>query len=178
LIRYELTEGFWSGIVAITSNKLRSLLTVLGIVIGVGSVLGMTAVDDGAKSILMEEVKRIGGVDNFSIYRPRHIRKGDRWIRNPSKHNLKLESATTIEAESPLVESVTSCVQRHGGRVASANGSELPDVTFHGIDWTRGSAYQRRGRKRAEISFHIRAVYGYWYLGTERQNNEAEIQFG
>ena len=122
----------------------------------------------------MEEVKRIGGVDNFSIYRPRHIRKGDRWIRNPSKHNLKLESATTIEAESPLVESVASCVQRHGGRVASANGSELPDVTFHGIDWTRGSAYQRRGRKRAEISFHIRAGYGYWYLGTEKQNNEVE----
>ena len=42
-----LTEGFWSGIAAITSNKLRSLLTVLGIVIGVGSVLGMIAVDDG-----------------------------------------------------------------------------------------------------------------------------------
>ena len=30
-----LTKAFWSGIVAITSNKLRLLLTVLGIVIGV-----------------------------------------------------------------------------------------------------------------------------------------------
>lgn len=91
-----LTKAFWSGIVAITPNKLRLLLTVLGIVIGVGSVLGMIAVGDGAKSILMEEVKRIGDADNFSIYRPSHIRKGDRWILNPSKHNLKLEDATNI----------------------------------------------------------------------------------
>ena len=65
-------------------------------VIGVGSILGMIAVGDGAKSILMEEVKRIGDADNFSIYRPSHIRKGDRWIRNPSKHNLKLEDATNM----------------------------------------------------------------------------------
>ena len=102
-------------------------------VIGVGSILGMIAVGDGAKSILMEEVKRIGGADNFSIYRPSHIHKGDRWVRNPSKHNLKLEDATIIGVESPLVESVALCVQRHGGRVESANGSELPGVTFHGI---------------------------------------------
>ena len=86
-----LTKAFWSGIVAITSNKLRLLLAVLGIVIGVDVGVG-----DGAKSILMEEVKRIGDADNFSIYRPSHIRKGDRWIRNPSKHNLKLEDATNM----------------------------------------------------------------------------------
>jgi len=86
-----LTKAFWSGIVAITSNKLRLLLTVLGIVIGVDVDVG-----DGAKSILMEEVKRIGDADNFSIYRPSHIRKGDRWILNPSKHNLKLEDATNM----------------------------------------------------------------------------------
>ena len=53
-------------------------------------------VGDGAKSILMEEVKRIGGADNFSIYRPSHIHKGDRWVRNPSKHNLKLEDTTNM----------------------------------------------------------------------------------
>lgn len=88
-----LTKAFWSGIVAITSNKLRLLLTVLGIVIGVDVGVG---VGDGAKSILMEEVKRIGDADNFSIYRPSHIRKGDRWILNPSKHNLKLEDATNM----------------------------------------------------------------------------------
>ena len=75
--REELNRRFWSGIVAIKSNKLRSLLTVLGIVIGVGSVLDMIAVSDGAKSILMEEVKRIGCADNFSIYRPQpHTQKG------------------------------------------------------------------------------------------------------
>ena len=70
-----LIEGFWAAIVAISANKLRSLLTVLGIVIGVSAVLGMIAVGDGAKTILINEAIRFGGADNFSIYR-----KG--WIRN------------------------------------------------------------------------------------------------
>jgi len=39
-----LIEGFWAAMVAIAANKLRSLLTVLGIVIGVSAVLGMMVV--------------------------------------------------------------------------------------------------------------------------------------
>ena len=128
-----LIEGFWAAMVAIVANKLRSLLTVLGIVIGVSAVLGMIAVGDGAKTILINEAIRFGGVDNFSIYRKGWIRKSDRWVPNPSSHYFKLEDATMIEAGSPSVENVTSCALRHNGRVQSPNGSELRGVSFHGI---------------------------------------------
>ena len=42
-------EGFSVGFAAIHANKMRSLLTMLGIVIGIASVLAMIAIGDGAK---------------------------------------------------------------------------------------------------------------------------------
>ncbi|MEE3194270.1 MAG: ABC transporter permease, partial [Candidatus Poribacteria bacterium] len=64
-----ISEGILAGIVAIFSNKLRTTLTMLGIVIGVGSVLSMISIGDGAKAIVMEEANRFGGADQFSLYR-------------------------------------------------------------------------------------------------------------
>ena len=49
-----LAESIAAGASALSSNKLRSLLTMLGIIIGVGSVLAMISVGDGAKAIVME----------------------------------------------------------------------------------------------------------------------------
>jgi len=45
----KLSEGFSIGLRAIGINKMRSLLTMLGIIVGVASVLAMIAVGDGAK---------------------------------------------------------------------------------------------------------------------------------
>ena len=44
-----IVEGLSVGISAIRSNKMRSLLTTLGIIIGVASVLAMIAIGDGAR---------------------------------------------------------------------------------------------------------------------------------
>ena len=61
-------EGMIAGIFALGANKLRSLLTMLGIIIGVGSVLAMISVGDGAKAIVMEEANRFGGADQFYLW--------------------------------------------------------------------------------------------------------------
>ncbi|MBP9669631.1 MAG: ABC transporter permease [Candidatus Pacebacteria bacterium] len=53
---------------ALTVNKTRSLLTMLGIVIGIGSVIGMVALGQGAQSTIQANIQSIGS--NLLIVRP------------------------------------------------------------------------------------------------------------
>lgn len=63
-----IVEGISIEISAIRSNKLRSLLTTLGIIIGVAAVLAMIAIGDGAKTLVLDEVERFGGANMFKLY--------------------------------------------------------------------------------------------------------------
>ena len=79
-----LIEGISVGISAMRSNKLRSLLTMLGIIIGVASVLAMIAIGDGAKVIVLQDAQKLGGVNQFTMYRSSYKRVGSRWMPNRS----------------------------------------------------------------------------------------------
>ena len=77
-------EGISVGFSAIRANTLRSLLTMLGIIIGVASVLATIGMGNGAKQIVLQDAQKLGGANQFTLYRSNHIRKGDRWIPNRS----------------------------------------------------------------------------------------------
>lgn len=100
-------EGILSGLSIMRANKLRSILTILGIVIGIAGVIAMMSFGDGAKRLIMWEVEKVGGVSMFGVYRPGWIKQGNEWIRNRSHHYLKLEDAQIIQAECPSVEIAT-----------------------------------------------------------------------
>jgi putative ABC transport system permease protein len=56
--------NFWQALIealeSLTSNKLRSGLTILGIVIGVGAVIAMLAIGSGAQNSITGEIQGIG----------------------------------------------------------------------------------------------------------------------
>ena len=56
----KLGEGIFVGFTAIFANKMRSLLTMLGIVIGVAAVLAMIAIGDGAKLMVLQNLENLG----------------------------------------------------------------------------------------------------------------------
>ena len=126
-------EGMIAGIFALGANKLRSLLTMLGIIIGVGSVLAMISVGDGAKAIVMEEANRFGGADQFSIYRSSRIRKGRNWVTNRSKEYFTYDDVLAIEAEAPSVETVVPRIPVWGGATIQAKGGNEVRAGYHGI---------------------------------------------
>ena len=53
-------QSLWIAVEAITHNKLRAILTSLGIVFGVGSVISMLAVGKGAEQEILEQMKLLG----------------------------------------------------------------------------------------------------------------------
>ena len=128
-----ISESILSGIGAVLANKLRTTLTMLGIVIGVGSVLAMISIGDGAKAIVMEEANRFGGADQFSLYRSGHIRKGGRWVPNRSKEYFTYDDVLAIEAEAPSVETAVPRIPVWGGStIQGEDGNEIR-AGYHGI---------------------------------------------
>lgn len=103
----KLAENALVGLIAVSTNKLRSFLTMLGIVIGVAAVVGTIAIGEGARTLIMGEIEKVGGRTLFVVMRPSWVKKDDRWVRNPSREFLELEDALAIEALCPSVLEVT-----------------------------------------------------------------------
>ena len=51
---------------AVISNKVRSLLTALGIIFGVAAVIAMLAIGNGAQQEILEQIKLVG-VNNIVV---------------------------------------------------------------------------------------------------------------
>ena len=103
----KLAENAFVGLTAVSTNKLRSFLTMLGIVIGVAAVVGTIAIGEGARTLIMEEIEKVGGRTLFVVQRRNWIRKDGRWMRNPSREFLEFEDALAIETLAPSVREVT-----------------------------------------------------------------------
>jgi len=61
-----LSSNFYVAFDAVLSNKLRSILTALGIIFGVGAVIAMLAIGNGAQQEILEQIKLVG-VNNIVI---------------------------------------------------------------------------------------------------------------
>ncbi len=55
-----ITNLFKIALKAIGANKMRSFLTMLGIIIGVSSVIIMLALGTGSKATIMQEIEDVG----------------------------------------------------------------------------------------------------------------------
>lgn len=129
-----IIEGIFIGIAAIRSNKLRSLLTTLGIIIGIASVLAMIAIGDGAKEIVQQDVQKLGGANKLVIYRMGWKRVNNRWVRNRSNEYLKYGDVLAIGAECPSVKAVTSKVVNWSGVLIQAPGGTETRAGWAGVD--------------------------------------------
>ena len=133
-------EGLSVGVSAIRSNRLRSLLTMLGIIIGVAAVLAMIAIGDGAKAIVLQDAEKLGGVNQFTMYRSSYKRVGSRWMPNRSNEYFEFEDVLAIEAECPSVEVVVPRIPEwRGVLVQVADGSEAR-TGYNGVNHTFAAA--------------------------------------
>ena len=135
-----IVEAVSVGISAMLSNKMRSLLTMLGIIIGVASVLAMIAIGDGAKEIVRQDAQKLGGANQFFVFRSSYKRVNNRWVRIRSNEYLKYEDVLAIEAECPTVSAATPQIWNWGGVLIQASGGSEVRAGWNGVDATYDTA--------------------------------------
>ncbi len=124
-----LLEGIISGIQVLYSHKMRTLLTLLGVMIGVAAVIGMVSIGDGAKTIIMEDSEKIGGATMIRFYRTNHRHVGNRVVRFNSDEYFTLEDAEAIEEECPSVKyAIPSIPVFRGARVSAGAGLAMREM--------------------------------------------------
>ena len=135
-----IVEAVSVAISAMRSNKMRSLLTMLGIIIGIASVLAMIAIGDGAKAIVRQDAQKLGGANQFFVFRSSYKRVNNRWVRIRSNEYLKYEDVLAIEAECPTVSAATPQIWNWGGVLIQASGGSEVRAGWNGVDATYDTA--------------------------------------
>src|SRR5882757_6938640 len=87
---------------ALRRNKLRSVLTALGIIIGVGAVIAMVSIGNGAKAQVEAQIASLG--QNVILIFAGSITSGGSHGGYGSSGTLKLDDAEAIKREIPEVE--------------------------------------------------------------------------
>ncbi len=91
-----LTEAVWIALSSLRANRLRSVLTLLGIVIGVMTVITVISFISGLNSFVEEEVFNLGA-DVFVVNRtPAVAINEEDWIAARKRKNLYLEDAEAV----------------------------------------------------------------------------------
>ena len=129
-----LIEGISIGLAAIRANKMRSLLTMLGIIIGIAAVLAMIAIGDGAKEIVMNDVEKLGGATRITLYHTSYKRENNRWVRVRSNEYMKYGDAQAIEAECPSVSSVVPRIPDWRGVLIQGPDGHETYAGYNGVD--------------------------------------------
>lgn len=108
MTRAEFTENLWVALDTLRAHKVRSSLTLLGIVIGVASVIGVAAIINGLNKFISDKVEQLGsrtwfvgrmgfGMDPGRL--PERVRK---------RKYLEYDYAEKVKELAPAVEKITA----------------------------------------------------------------------
>lgn len=114
---------------AIAANKLRSFLTMLGIIIGVASVIAMMAIGQGSKKSIQANIAEMGS--NMIMIRPGQD-KGPGGAQQDASdmQTLKLKDYETLKEQSKYLAAISPSVNASGQFI---NGNNNTPSTIYGI---------------------------------------------
>ncbi|WP_295713235.1 ABC transporter permease [uncultured Mitsuokella sp.] len=103
------SESFIMALTSLYANKMRSLLTMLGIIIGVGAVIALVSVGMGVRSNVTSSIASLGS--NMLIISPGASNKGGVRGAAGSRQTLKYDDAKAIKSKVKDIDYVSPTVQ-------------------------------------------------------------------
>ncbi|MBP3354081.1 MAG: ABC transporter permease [Bacteroidales bacterium] len=129
-----ITNLFKIAMRALANNKMRAFLTMLGIIIGVASVIAMLAIGQGSKISIQNQISEMGA--NMIMIHPGADRRGGVRQDPSAMQTLKLENYETLRSEARLISSISPNVSASGQLIAGANNypSSVSGVSIDYLD--------------------------------------------
>ena len=113
---------------ALANNKLRGFLTMLGIIIGVASVITMLAIGQGSKRSIQAQISEMGS--NMIMIQPGADMRGGVRQDASAMETLKLQDYEDIVNETRYVSATSPSVNSSGQAIYGANNAP---TTVYGI---------------------------------------------
>ncbi len=132
----DIKESLFIALSALRTNKLRAVLTTLGIVIGVMTVIGMMTIVRGINATVEEQFEQIG-TNTFYIQKYPAVRVGRLDEKYRNREDLTVEHAEAIKERATLVSRVNPELYMWGQRVRYKGEKTNPDILLYGAseDW-------------------------------------------
>ena len=123
-----LTNLFKIAFKALSNTKLRGFLTMLGIIIGVGSVITMLAIGQGSKRSIQAQISEMGS--NMIMIHPGGDRRGGVRLDAADMESLKLKDLEAIQTQARYISYISPSVNSSGQAIFGANNTP---TTVYGI---------------------------------------------
>ncbi|HOU96560.1 MAG TPA: ABC transporter permease [Bacteroidales bacterium] len=123
-----LTNLFRIAIRALFRNKMRAFLTMLGIIIGVASVIAMLAIGEGSKRSITEEMSSMGS--NLIMIMPNFQQRGGVNLGASSSMALKYSDVTAIRNEAAFITAASPTVNANGQVIY---GNKNTQTSIYGV---------------------------------------------
>jgi putative ABC transport system permease protein len=110
----QFTEAIWTALASLRANKLRSFLTVLGILIGVSSVIGVVAITEGLDRYISNQVLQLGSRSFRLQKQPDIITTHEEWTEMMKRKRIELDDLHMVREACTLCVEVGASVRTTG----------------------------------------------------------------
>jgi putative ABC transport system permease protein len=110
-----LLDTILVGLKEIWANKFRSMLTMLGIILGVSSLVAMSALVKGMENGMKEALVALGGLEKVRVEFQDDLPAYQKHLVDQAP-GLLMKDVYALQSGVPLVENVTPVVEQHGYR--------------------------------------------------------------
>jgi macrolide transport system ATP-binding/permease protein len=147
-------EAFKMALLAMAAHRLRTFLTMLGIIIGIASVVSVVALGQGSRQRILKDISALG-TNTIDVYPGKDF--GD--LRSARVQTLRPADAAALAAQ-PYIDSVTprvssNVVLRYAGTSVNATANGVGDQYFRvrGMEIAQGALFDA-----ADVRGHVQNV--------------------
>lgn len=138
---------------ALAANKMRTLLTMLGIIIGIASVVSIVVVGDAAKQMVLADIRSIG-TNTIDVYPGKDFGDDDPQYQQALKYDdlIAIQKQPWVASATPAVSQNLRLRYNNVDVAASANGVSGDYFNVYGMTFSEGNTFnQEQLNGRAQV---------------------------